>query len=217
MNTLNPKPVNFKFGDYISQAIELMKKDFGTILLSFLCVMILSIIPFCGLMAFGNFYKICYKIDKGIPTSAGEIFDFEDFTSYFIFQLYIFGATLVLMIPMFFLMPIWRNGNDPMKSALIMVFFFAVYFVIIYFLLQAFYIPALITFKKIRDIKTAWNISKIMAKGNLLIILLFSFVIGFLSELGIFACFIGIIFTMPFSYVAQYFASKDGLGQIESI
>lgn len=217
MNTLNPRPVNFKFGDYISQAIELMKKDFGTVFLSFLCVMVMSIIPFCGFMAYGNFYRICYKIDKGIPTSSGEIFNFDDFTPYFILQLYMIAACFLLFIPFGFLGIFADNGGalSGLFRLVAMVFLAGVYFIIAYFLLQAFYIPALITFKKITDINTAWNISKTMTKGNLLIILFFSIVVSFLSGLGVIACFVGLIFTLPFHYVAQYFAFKDGMEQIE--
>ncbi|SDE78754.1 hypothetical protein [Epilithonimonas hungarica] len=217
MSQLSPKPVQFKFGEYISQAIDLMKKDFGTIFLSFLCTIVLSIIPFCGLMAVGNFYKICYKIEKGIPTGAGEIFNFDDFVPYLIFQLYIFAGLILLFIP-FGVFSITID-NDGMISGLArgigMIFLAVVYFAILYVLLQAFYVPALITFKKITDIKTAWNISKIMTKGNLLTIFFFSIATAFLGELGIILCGIGIFLTLPFINVSHYFAFKDGLAQIE--
>jgi hypothetical protein len=50
------------------------------------------------------------------------------------------------------------------------------------------------------DIKTAWNISKVMTKGNLLSIFLFSLVVSLLSQIGVLACGIGIFLTMPFMY-----------------
>lgn len=214
---LKPRKVNFKFGEYISQAIDLMKKDFGVIFLSFLCLMILSIIPFCGILAAGNFYKICYKVEKGLPTGAGEIFNFDDFVPYFIFQLYMIVGFIVAFFPVAFL-GIFAD-SDGIVSGFVkgigMVYFLAAYFVIIYLFLQAFYIPALITFKKITDIKTAWNISKIMSKGNLLSILFFSIVVTFLGELGIILCGIGVFLTLPLIGVSHYFAFKDGLAQIE--
>lgn len=216
---MTPRQVDFKFGEYISQGIDLMKKDFGTILLSFIFALILGIIPFCGLVAFGNFYKICHKIDKGIPVEASEIFNFDDFMPYFIFQLYIFGACMLLIIPYVFLMVF--SGNDGVVSGvvsgIISIVLVAAYFFLIYFILQAFYIPALITFKKITDVKTAWNISKVMTKGNLWMILFFSIVVTFLGELGIILCGIGIFLTIPFIYVSHYFAFKDGLAQIETV
>lgn len=214
---LKPRPVNFKLGDYISQAIDLMKKDFGTILLAFIFAMILGIIPFCGIMAIGNFYKVCYKLDKGIPVKADEVFNFDDFMPYFMFQLYMIGAFFLIFIPFAFF-GLFAGVNETVSGlvgGIGVVYFVVVYIAIIYFLLQAFYIPALITFKNIKDVKTAWNISKVMTKGNLLQILFFSIVASFLSQLGIIACFIGLIFTIPFLYVSHYFAFKDGLAQIE--
>lgn len=214
---LNPRRVHFKFGEYLSQSIDLMKKDFGTIFLSFLCFMIMSIIPFCGMMAAGNFYRICYKIDNGIPTGAGEIFNFDDFVPYFIFQLYIIAGFFIIFIPVAFLGIF--SGNDGVMSGFVtgigMLYFLGVYFLMIYLLLQAFYIPALITFKKITDIKMAWNISKIMTKGNLLSLFFFSIVVAILGELGIILCGIGIFLTLPFINVSHYIAFKDGLAQIE--
>lgn len=214
---LKPRKVNFKFGEYISQAIDLMKKDFGVIFLSFLCLMILSIIPFCGILAAGNFYKICYKVEKGLPTGAGEIFNFDDFVPYFIFQLYMIVGFIAAFFPVAFL-GIFADSDGVVSGfakGIGMVYFLAAYFVIIYLFLQAFYIPALITFKKITNIKTAWNMSKIMSKGNLLRILFFSIVVAFLGELGIILCGVGVFLTLPLIGVSHYFAFKDGLAQIE--
>lgn len=211
------KKVDFKFGIYISQAIDLMKNNFGTVFLAFIFAMIMSIIPFCGLMAFGNFYKICYKLDKGIPVKAEEVFNFDDFMPYLLFQLYLFAAFALLFIPMIFLGAFLdKDGSGSAFGATIaVIYFIAAYFVVIYLILQAFYIPALITFKKMTDIKAAFNISKVMTKGNLWQIFFFSMATSFLSQLGIIACFVGVFITAPFYYVAHYFTCKDGLTQIE--
>ena len=211
---LKPRKVDFKFGEYISQGIDLMKKDFGTIFLAFIFAMIMGIIPFCGMMAIGNFYKVCYKLDKGIPVKADEVFNFDDFMPYFMFQIFIILGFIVAFIPMGILMFIFNN-NETISGILVIVYMFAFYFLIFYLLLQAFYIPALITFKKITDVKAAWNISKVMTKGNLWTLFFFSIATVFLGELGILLCGIGILITIPFVYVSHYFAFKDGLTQIE--
>lgn len=214
---LKPRKVDFKFGEYISKAIDLMKKDFGTILLSFLCLMIMSIIPFCGMVAAGNFYRICNKIDQGIPTGAGEIFNFDDFVPYFIFQLFLILGIIAAFFPLAFLAVFADNNGmiSGVAKGIGIIYIFTAYFFVIYLILKAFYIPALITFKKITDIKTVWNISKIMAKGNLWQIFFFSIAVTFLGELGIILCGIGIFLTIPFIGVSHYFAFKDGLAQIE--
>jgi len=211
---LKPRKVDFKFGEYISQGIDLMKKDFGTLFLAFIFAMIMGIIPFCGMMAIGNFYKVCYKLDKGIPVKADEVFNFDDFMPYFMFQIFIILGFIVAFIPMGILMFIFNN-NETISGILVIVYMFAFYFLMFYLLLQAFYIPALITFKKITDVKAAWNISKVMTKGNLWTLFFFSIATVFLGELGILLCGIGILITIPFVYVSHYFAFKDGLTQIE--
>jgi hypothetical protein len=211
---LKPRKVDFKFGEYISQGIDLMKKDFGTIFLAFIFAMIMGIIPFCGMMAIGNFYKVCYKLDKGIPVKADEVFNFDDFMPYFMFQIFIILGFIVAFIPMGILMFIFNN-NETTSGILVVVYMLAFYFLMFYLLLQAFYIPALITFKKITDVKAAWNISKVMTKGNLWTLFFFSIATVFLGELGILLCGIGILITIPFVYVSHYFAFKDGLTQIE--
>ncbi|MGI9650456.1 hypothetical protein [Chryseobacterium sp. RLHN22] len=218
---LIPKPINFKFGEYINKGFELMKKDFGSVFVGFLVTFLMSIIPFCGLLAMGNYYKYLRKLNKNQNPSAGEIFDFKDFMPYFILQLIIIGGIFVLYIPFFIFAGIAgatadANGEaSPIFGILMFPYMFVMIFVIYYFLLKGFYISPLISYKGITDIKTAWNISKVMTKGNLLNIFLFSLVASLLSQIGILACGIGIFVTMPFMYAANYFAYEDAIQQIE--
>lgn len=218
---LSPKPINFKFGEYINKGFELLKKDFGGVFVGFLVCLIMTIIPLCGLLAVGNYYKYLRKLAKNQPASAGEIFDFKDFMPYLILQLIIIGGVMVLYIPMIFIMILGgaaSYGSDEpsvMGPILMFPYMFLMFAAILYFSLKGFYICALISFKGITDIKTAWNISKVMTKGNLINIFLFSFVIGILSQLGILACGIGLFLTLPFMYAANYFAFEDAIQQIE--
>ncbi|WP_265428933.1 hypothetical protein [Chryseobacterium sp. YIM B08800] len=218
---LTPKPINFKFGEYINKGLELLKKDFGGVFVGFLVTFLMTIIPLCGLLAVGNYYKYLRKLSKNQPASAGEIFDFKDFMPYLILQLIIFGGMIVLYIPMIFILVIGgaaSYGSDEpsvMGPILMFPYMFIMFVVILYFALKGCYIPALITFKGVTDIKTAWNISKVMTKGNLLNIFLFSFVICILSQIGAIACGIGIFLTLPFMYTANYFAFDDAIQQIE--
>lgn len=218
---LTPKPINFKFGEYINKGFELLKKDFGGVFVGFLVTFLMTIIPLCGLLAVGNYYKYLRKLSKNQPASAGEIFDFKDFMPYFILQLIIIGGVMILYIPMMvilFMIGISsENGGEPSVISILFLIIFGICMLIalLYFLLKGFYICALISFKGITDIKTAWNISKVMTKGNLINIFLFSFVIGILSQLGILACGIGLLLTLPFMYTANYFAFEDAIQQIE--
>lgn len=218
---LTPKPINFKFGEYINKGFELLKKDFGSVFVGFLVTVLMTFIPLCGLLAVGNYYKYLRRLTKNQPTSAGEIFDFKDFMPYFILQLIILGGVMVLYIPMtisLFMIGISsENGGEPSVISILFLIAFAICMIIalLYFSLRGFYICALISFKGITDIKTAWNISKVMTKGNVLSIFLFAFVIGILSQIGVLACGIGLLLTMPFLYTANYFAFEDAIQQIE--
>ncbi|MDF2933924.1 MAG: hypothetical protein K0R36_3255 [Chryseobacterium sp.] len=213
------KPINFKLGDYMSKGFELLKKDFGNIFVAFLCCFVMAIIPFCGMLGAGNFYQYLRKLNKGQQASPGDIFNFEKFMPYFILQLIIIGGIIVIYIPLAIIMILAGAlaGEEPSGwvSVIMVPYIILMYAAILYFALKGFYIPALISFKNVTDIKTAWNASKIMTQGNLLSIFLFSLVVGILSQIGIIACGIGLFLTLPFVYTANYFAYEDALTQVE--
>lgn len=217
---LKPKPINFKFGEYINKGIELLKKDFGNVFVAFLVCVVMSIIPFCGLLGMGNMYKYLQKLNKNQAASPGDIFDFKDFMSYFILQLIIFGGVLIIYIPLIIVLALTGSisGSDdpsPLAGLLMFPYIIVVMIAVYYFVLKAFYITPLISLKGIKDLKTAWNISKVMTQGNLIAILLFSFVVGLLAQIGFLACGIGVFLTIPFVYTANYFAYEDAIQQIE--
>ncbi|MDQ1857841.1 hypothetical protein [Chryseobacterium sp. WLY505] len=217
---LTPKPINFKLGEYINKGFELLKKDFGNIFIAFLVCFIMSIIPFCGLLAMGNLYKYLQRLNRNQPASPGDIFDFKDFMPYFMLQLIVFGGVLLLYIPLFAVLGIsgsisGRDEPNPMVALFVFPYVFLIIAAIYYFVLKGFYIIPLISLKGIKEIKEAWNISKIMTKGNLLSIFLFSLVVSILAQIGIIACGIGIFLTLPFLYTANYFAYEDAIQQIE--
>jgi len=217
---LVPKPINFKLSDYINKGLELLKKDFGNIFVAFLVCLLMSIIPFCGLLAMGNLYKYLQKINRNQPASPGDIFDFKDFMPYFMLQLIILGGVLVLYIPLFAglaLSGAMSHANEPNPMVMVFLFPYLILMMvaIYYFVLKGFYMIPLISLKGVTDIKTAWNISKVMTKGNLLSIFLFSLVVSLLAQIGVIACGIGLLLTMPFLYTANYFAYADAIQQIE--
>jgi len=217
---LAPKPINFKIGEYINKGIELLKKDFVNIFVAFLLCCLMSIIPFCAAVAMGNMYKYLRKLNKNQQASPGDIFDFKDFMPYFILQLIILGGFLLLYIPLIIVMVVTGaiSGNDqgnPLLVLFMIPYLFIMIAAIYYFALKAFYIAPLISLKGITDIKEAWNISKVMTKGNLLSIFLFSLIVSILSQVGFLACGIGVFLTLPFLYTANYFAYEDAIQQIE--
>ncbi|MDR6406364.1 MULTISPECIES: hypothetical protein [Chryseobacterium] len=216
MMQINAKPVNFKLGEYISKGYEFLKNNFGGLFGAFLLTILMSIIPFCSFLAVGNFYKYCRDLRAGKQASAGDIFNFDDFMPYFILQLILIGGILLLYIPMIIMMPIMANNNGEPSTAMI---FFIPYMIILYIALvivclKGFYMPAVISLGGVKDIKTAWNMSVTMGKGNLLSIFLFTIVISILAQLGILACGIGLLFTLPLLYTSHYFAFEDAMQQV---
>ncbi|UFH30371.1 hypothetical protein LNP04_10290 [Chryseobacterium sp. C-71] len=213
------KPINFKLGEYLSKGFELLKKDFGNIFVAFLCCLVMGIIPFCGMLGAGNFYQYLRKVNRGQQASPSDIFNFDKFMPYFIIQLILIGGFMLIYIPFLIMMPAiaYTQGDDPSPwIAFVMFPFMAiVYIVLLYLMLKGFYIPALISLKDVNDVKTAWNASKVMTKGNLLSIFLFSLVLVIIMYAGILACGIGLFATMPFVYVANFFAYEDAMSQIE--
>ncbi|WP_419869468.1 DUF4013 domain-containing protein [Chryseobacterium sp. CT-SW4] len=218
------KPIEFKFNDYLNKGFELIKKDYGNFLLAYFFCIIMSIIPFCGFLAMGNFYKFCRRVDRGETANAGDIFNFDDFVPYFILQLIIMAGIFAIYIPFIILIPVvglFGDAGEVTGTASVLIimltflYILALIFAVFYFALKGFYIPGLISLKKVKDIKTGWNMSKIMTKNNLLLIFLFSIVVSFLSQLGILACGIGVLLTMPYYYTTYYVALEDAIRQIE--
>ncbi|MBB4807042.1 ABC-type multidrug transport system fused ATPase/permease subunit [Chryseobacterium defluvii] len=217
MTKATAKPINFKFNEYLNKGYELLKKDFGNFILALVFCIILSIIPFCGMMAIGNFYKYCRNVNRGLPANPSDIFNFDDFGAYIIYQLIIIGVVLAIYIPMLFVAPFMGGGEEPSPVFSIFLFLYMLLVIVAIFViaLKAFYIPALISLGGVKDIKTAWNMSKIMTRDNLLSIFLFSIVVSFLSQLGVILCGIGLLITLPYMYTTHYFAFEDAIQQIE--
>ncbi len=217
-NPINPKPVNFKFGEYINQGFEFFKQNVGDHVIAFLLMFVMSIIPFCSFLAMGNYYKFCRKMKNGQKPSPSEIFNFDDFVPYLILQLILTGVVFVLYIP--FLLVILFSANSagsepsPIMGIFMMIYLVAFLVALFYIIAKAFYMVGLISLNRITDLKQAWNISKTMTTGNLLMIVLFAIATSFIGQLGILLCGIGIFLTMPIYYLMNYFAQEDGLAQI---
>lgn len=217
MMKISAKPVNFKMGEYISSGYEFLKANFGNIFLAFIFCIIMAIIPFCGALGVGNMYKYLRKLRKGQMAAPGDIFNFDDFSPYLILQLIVLGGIIALYIPFVIIMLIaggFSEDPSPIASVIVIPYMIVVYIAIFVVVLKGFYIPALISLGGVKDIKTVWNMSKTMTKDNLLSILLFCIVVSILAQIGIIACGIGLFLTMPFLYVANYFAFEDGMEQI---
>ena len=216
---LQPKPIQFKFGEYLNKGFELFKKDMGTFILAIIYSIIMSFIPFVGwFLAMGNFMKLARKINYGQQASATEIFNFDNFTVYLKLFGIVFLGVIALEIPLLLLIPKLDQqelGNSPEFPIGVFIFMIVFMVVLFYFILKAYYMLGLIALENVKSIKEAWNISKEMTKGNLLMLFLFAILTSFIGQIGIIACGIGLLISLPLVYVIQYSSYEDGIQQIK--
>jgi len=215
------KGYQFKIGEYISKGLDLFKKDSVNFIVAYFFCIILSFIPFCSVMAIGNFYKICKKVDEGKKGNAGDIFDFTDFLPYFKFQIFLVGLILLITIPLeIFMLPlilVASQNQESVPASDVFTYltggFFSLFFLI--FLLAGligaalhFFMPLISNFRitRVRDaIQLSWKI----AKKRLFMILVFIALMYILSMIGFVFCFIGIVITAPIVLCMKYISAKD--------
>lgn len=215
---LTNKGYDFNIGKYISEGFDIFKKDIGGFIVATLLAVVMSFIPFCGLLAIGNFYKICKKVDEGQSVQAGDIFDFTDFWMYFKLFLLILLVVFILMIPIqATLIPIIfaaKNG-DQLNPAIFLggmgIWFFLYLIFLLAFSVSMYFIQPLISLHKIQSVRQTFSLSWKIARKNFLMIFLFTIVVGLISELGLLACGIGILFTIPIGICIKYASYKDVL------
>ncbi|MFC3159797.1 hypothetical protein SAMN05443633_106155 [Chryseobacterium arachidis] len=217
-DSITTRGYDFRIGKYISDGFELFKKDMGGFIVATLLAIVMSIIPFCGVLAMGNFLKICKKVDEGQKLEAGDIFDFTDFWVYFKFLILLLAVIFVLMIPIqISLMPIIiaASEGEQLDPAIMIggmgIWIFLYVLFLIAFSVSFYFVQPLISIHRIQSVRQAYSLSWKIAKKNFLVIFLFLIVVGIIAELGIIACGIGLIFTIPVGICIKYMSFKDVL------
>ena len=215
---ITSKGYNFNIGKYISERFELFKKDMGGFILATLLAIVMSIIPFCGILALGNFFRICKKVDEGQKLEAGDIFDFTDFWVYFKFFILLIAVILVLMIPVqISLIPliVATKEGDHLDPAILMggmgIWIILYILFLVAFSVSFYFVQPLISIYRIQSVRQAFSLSWGIAKKNFLMILLFTIVVGIIAELGILASGFGLFFTIPLGICIKYASFKDVL------
>lgn len=204
--------VDFRFGQYITEGYRLYTKHFTKVFLAFMAMIVMSVIPFCSYLALGNFMRFLHRLNEGEEPSPSEIFNFDDFLPYIKLTVAVVIAVLVMEAPIIYYAV---RGEEMPTYMLIYIFVFIA--VAFYLVARAFYMPYLISVKGIRDLRKAWTVSSEMASGNILVIIGFILMVGILAEIGMVACIVGILFTLPFSYTAQFAATEDAVLQRKEI
>lgn len=206
--------INFSIGRYISEGIDLFRKDPGGLIVSFLLVIIMSIIPFCSILAIGNFYKVCRDVDINGKADSNKIFNFDDFVPYLKFLILLFFVVFVFVIPIpLFMFPLSLfSGEDgavsDISAAVVAGGFgiFMIFYIIFLFSLSiaTYYVIPLVALKGSHGIRKNISISWNLAKKDFFSIFVFIIISGFLSQLGILACGIGLFFTIPIGLCMRY-------------
>ena len=207
---------DFNIGKYISEGFTLFKKDIGGFIVATLLAIVMSFIPFCSLLAVGNFYKICKKVDEGQSVQAGDIFDFTDFWMYFKMFFLIVFAVVILMIPVqITIIPIIvaaKGAGENVDLAMIMGgmgIWFLLFIVFLFaFTVSLYFVQPIISLHKIQSVRQAYSLSWRIAKKNFFLILILSIIVGIISQLGLIVCGIGVLFTAPIGICIKYISYK---------
>lgn len=225
LELLSVKGYDFNIGKYLSDGMELFKKDIGGFIVATILVFVMNFIPFCGILGMGNFYKICKKVDEGEKVSAGDIFDFTDFVMYLKLFLLIFAVVIVIMIPVqLSLLPVIfaANATDGSLSETSSALFaggMGIWLLLVIILIAAvsvsmFFVQPLISLHRMTSVREAFMLSWKLARRNFLKIFVFSIIVGFISQLGVIVCGIGILFSIPVGICMKYAAYKDVLESV---
>ncbi|MBL1221425.1 DUF4013 domain-containing protein [Chryseobacterium sp. L7] len=225
LELLGVKGYDFNIGKYLSDGMELFKKDIGGFIVATLLLFVMNFIPFCGILGMGNFYKICKKVDEGEKVSVGDIFDFTDFVMYLKLFLLIFAIVIIAMIPVqISLLPVIfaasaSEGSLSETGSALFAGGMGIWFLLVMILIFAiavamFFVQPLISLHRMTSVREAFMLSWKIARRNFLKIFVFSIIVGFISQLGVIACGIGVLFSIPLGICMKYAAYKDVLESV---
>lgn len=216
---------NFNIGKYFNEAITIFGSHWqqfalytfvsGLILfLSFFTLIGPLILTFPIQMGYGY---VTEKIEKGENYEFNDFFyGFKYWAEFLGYSLLIILISICLMIPflIFFFGFIATSESSPEISVIFMmssILLYFVYFILIFiFSVISFLPPYLIFYGKLsasESLRTSWQI----CKKNFWYILLYTILFSILSQIGLYLCIIGIVASLPFSYIMNYFLIKDFL------
>ncbi|QTV06927.1 DUF2189 domain-containing protein [Faecalibacter bovis] len=228
--------VDIKIGDYLNQSFSIYGKHWQEFsLFAFVSglIYVLSIITIVGP------YLVMYPLQMGYGNvvdkiQKGENFEFNDFfvgfkkwTNFITFFLIMIAIGLSIMIPYFIIlggfgMLMEENNIAAPIFGLSMFIIFPLFMIITFVLAVVFYLTPYLIYHgnmgAIDSIKTSIAI----AKKNFWYLLLFVLLVSIFSQIGVYACFIGILASMPIGCIMGYLMIKDmllndGNNEIDSI
>lgn len=219
----------FKFGEYISKAFDISKDQLGQWALYNLVYILCAIgltITIIGLLAmpalaFGYVYTT-RKVMKGGQVEVGDLFrGFDHFGKLVQVGLVFLGAGLLLFSPIIvMLIGLGISGSfdeealsGPATVGVLLMYLYYFFIILAMIVGQSlFSMTAHFAVYGNMSAIDAFKASFKFTKKQFWYWLLFIFAIGFLGGLGVYACYIGMFFTIQFAPVAKTVAFFDILG-----
>lgn len=218
---------NFEIGDYISQGWEIFKKEWLTFsiygLLTFF-IIVLSAITIIGPIfvvypLLIGFVKGADRVQRGENLSLGDMFTGFDKTGKLAMLVVLPLLIMVIMYLPILVLSFLSQGSESMQGVLLLVsavLGLLIMAAAILFNLALFYAPYLVYFgdyEPMEALKTSFKLSK----KQPLMVIAFIIIIGFINQLGMFLCGIGLFSSMALGYICYYPMLKDVLMKDETI
>lgn len=216
---------NFDFGKYISDGFEIFKKEWLMFSLYGLASLILMMASFATLIGalffvfplYLGFSVAAVKVEKGEQLEFKDFFGaFKNYDKYALLCICYFAVFLVLYIPFIFLF-VMADANIGYFDAgvaggvmgIFMMFYYVFFYAAIYFIQGSMiFTPYLIHFGEYSAVE-AMKASFKLFRRQILMIMVFVFVVGILTSIGYLACIIGVFATMAAGMLMQYSMVKD--------
>lgn len=215
----------FKFGDYLSQGFKIFSKEWLLFSLYGLVSMLLLILSFLTIVGWFftmfplmmGFCVAAEKVDRGEELHFSDFFGaFKNLGDYAIYGLIIMLCFLLVLSPfILFAALIFFDSldNSPFLSFGVMglsFYMFALIFVLYPVQIFLFFTPYLIHYGDFSAVQ-AMKLSFRLAKKNFWWLLLFVFVVGFISGIGQYLCLVGIFVSIAAAGCMNYAMVKDVL------
>lgn len=168
---------NFQFGKYIDEGFNLLKKEWLLMAAGTFILGIIASIPFLSHVALAGFFGAARKLDSNEKLSFDDFF--IGFKSEKIGQLFLLGLVSSILIVIGFFLCVLPG-----------IYLAVAYTLAVPFLLWG-----------TNDFWQAMEMSRKVVSAAWFEFFLFLIVVGILSSLGVFACFVGLFFTLPLTYL----------------
>jgi hypothetical protein len=223
LNTVLDQGYDFRFGDYISRGIDLLKKDIwsfvGFTAVYLLIAVVSSSIPVVGSLAFSlllspaftvGYYLFAHRLDKGERPEFGQFFKgFDYFAPLALVAVVSMGAMLVCMAPLIGVW--WRLLMGDLTA--MDDFQFSIWMIIgiiplMYLSVSWMWANMFIVFYDM-PFWDAMEMSRKVISKNWLMVFAFIIVLSIIGSLGVIGFCVGLLFTFPLIYTSMYAAFAD--------